>query len=258
MIGWKDSDGDGIFDVLDVPFTLTGTGLYDLRAGVYHFTGNSAVQTLPNLNPAGLGNDITINRITRAEVRIDGDPNPWMPLPQVHDSHSATLNLAVPVPAAFQTIEIRTIDARTGVTSVVFVGTPADVPPVSPATPAPSPVSQLTVVLRRVRGRTRVRVLDAASRALRMQFFPFPRSFRGLVRVAVRDVNGDGIPEIVATHRDSSGKEERIFDSHSGKLIQKSRRRFRRRQPAALALIGSPDSILPAAAPLMTESQEGP
>ena len=26
MLGWQDSDGDGIFDVLDVPHRLTGSG----------------------------------------------------------------------------------------------------------------------------------------------------------------------------------------------------------------------------------------
>ena len=33
MIGWQDSDADGVFDVLDVPLALTGTGRYDAAAG---------------------------------------------------------------------------------------------------------------------------------------------------------------------------------------------------------------------------------
>ena len=72
MIGWKDSDGDGIFDVLDVPLALEGSGFYDAPAGVYRFQGRSVVQTLPNRNPSGLQNDITINRIRKVEYRIDG------------------------------------------------------------------------------------------------------------------------------------------------------------------------------------------
>ena len=33
MIGWRDSDGDGIFDVLDVDHTLSGTASYDISTG---------------------------------------------------------------------------------------------------------------------------------------------------------------------------------------------------------------------------------
>ena len=70
MIGWRDSDGDGILDVLDVPLTLSGSGFVDPGAGEYRFIGTSSVQTLPNLNSSGLQNDITINEISRAEFTL--------------------------------------------------------------------------------------------------------------------------------------------------------------------------------------------
>ena len=72
MIGWQDSDADGVFDVLDVPLTLTGSGYYDPDAEVYRFVGHSAVQTLPNQNTSGLQNDITINEVSVAEYSTDG------------------------------------------------------------------------------------------------------------------------------------------------------------------------------------------
>lgn len=68
MVGWQDSDGDGVFDVLDVPHQLTGTGYWDAASGDYKFVGNATVRTLPNRNPSGQGNDITINRIREIEV----------------------------------------------------------------------------------------------------------------------------------------------------------------------------------------------
>lgn len=120
MIGWQDSDGDGIFDVLDVPLTLTGSGRYDPVAGVYRFQGSSSVQTLPNRNSSGLQNDITINVVGRAEYRIDGGA--WTPSTS-YNAYSAELNLAIPVPSGSHTVEIRTIDPDTGVTSAVFAGT---------------------------------------------------------------------------------------------------------------------------------------
>lgn len=130
MIGWRDGDGDGIFDVLDVPHSLTGTGFYDRLRGVYRFQGASSVRTLANLNPrsvsfrsGSLQNDITINQITNAEYRIDGGA--WQRTAVTYNKYNVDLNLQLAVPVGFQSIEIRTIDASTGVTSPAFLGTPA-------------------------------------------------------------------------------------------------------------------------------------
>lgn len=122
MLGWQDSDDDGIFDVLDVPFTLTGSGRFDPATGRYNFTGTSAVQTLPNLNPAGLQNDITINRIREVQYAIDGDD--WQVAQTFPDrTYKTSLNLSIgPLGEGEHTIKIRTIDTRTGVTSPIFIG----------------------------------------------------------------------------------------------------------------------------------------
>lgn len=124
-VGWRDSDGDGIFDVLDVEHSLDGTGFYDAGTGTYWFVGESSVQTLPNLNPRvsslpteSLQNDITINRISRAEYRIDGGA--WQ-VAATPETYVATLDLRFPVPSTANQVEIRTIDAVTGVTSPIFV-----------------------------------------------------------------------------------------------------------------------------------------
>ena len=120
MIGWQDTSGNGIFDVLDVPHTLSGTGYVDPVSGQYRFVGASSVQTLPNLNSSGLQNDITLNKISRAEYRINGGP--WQQA-AVYDVWAAGLDLAFPVPVAgMHTVEIRTVDAVTGVSSPVFQG----------------------------------------------------------------------------------------------------------------------------------------
>lgn len=120
MIGWKDSDGDGIFDVLDQEFSLEGVGSYNAAGGYYSFTGTSSVRTLPNLNPRGLGNDITINKIRVAQYQIDGGP--WQTAAMWEDAYEVNMELSFPVPAGDHEIRIRTIDTRTKVTSVEFVG----------------------------------------------------------------------------------------------------------------------------------------
>jgi hypothetical protein len=119
MIGWKDSDGDGVFDVLDVPLLLTGSGYYDEVAGEYRFTGTSSVQTLPNRNSSGLKNDITINKVSRAEFRVDGGA--WQTA-ATYGTAIATLDLKIPIANGASQIDIRTVDDKTGMSSPVFLG----------------------------------------------------------------------------------------------------------------------------------------
>lgn len=117
MVGWQDSDNDGIFDVLDVPHRLSGTGYFNIHDGTYRFSGNATVQTLPNLNSSGLRNDITLNRIREIEYRFDDGP--W----QVHsspDQPQVDLELSIVVPANAQEIEIRARDSKSTVISNVF------------------------------------------------------------------------------------------------------------------------------------------
>jgi len=126
MIGWRDSDSDGIFDVLDVPLTLTGSGFVDAQTGKYRFVGTSAVETLINENSSGLQNDITINEISRAEYRIDpvGPDDDWAALTDgVNGTYVADLDLLISLPDANpHVIEIRTVADESGVTSPVFRG----------------------------------------------------------------------------------------------------------------------------------------
>jgi len=122
MIGWKDTDGDGLFDVLDVPFVLEGAGRYDAELGQYLFSGFTSVDTLPNLNTSGLQNDITINQIR--EVQYSLDEGPWTTIQALPArTYQMSLDLGIAVEAGEHTIKIRTIDTRTGAMSAEFVGT---------------------------------------------------------------------------------------------------------------------------------------
>ena len=105
MIGWQDSDHDGVFDVLDVPLSLTGSGFYDAADQVYRFSGHSAVQTLPNKNSAGRRNDITINEVSQAVYSLDGGLT-WT-VAKNYNEYQADVNLAIPMQAGQQVL-IRT------------------------------------------------------------------------------------------------------------------------------------------------------
>ena len=119
QIGWQDSDSDGIFDVLDVPLKLTGSGYFDSGTNSYKFRGQATVQTLPNLNTDGFKNDITINRIREIEYRLDGGV--WQSFSQPN-VYNASLDLSIPVSDNATTIEIRARDSQSTVVSNVFNG----------------------------------------------------------------------------------------------------------------------------------------
>lgn len=121
LLGWQDSDGDGIFDVLDVPLSLEGTGSLDESTSQFRFIGDASVNTLINQNPSGPQSDITLNRISRLEVAIDGGG--WQTVAEP-DTPTASFDLLVDVPEVFTTIDFRVIDAATGVTSPILSATP--------------------------------------------------------------------------------------------------------------------------------------
>jgi hypothetical protein len=74
QLGWWDTDGDSIPDILD---TCPETEIYEYAPDpcttlTPAYAGSSWVTMLPNENPSGAGNDITLNRILMVEYRVDG------------------------------------------------------------------------------------------------------------------------------------------------------------------------------------------
>jgi len=61
-----------------------------------------------------------------------------------------------------------------------------------------------------------VRVLDGGTRTEVRNFLAFPQKTKGGVRVAVGDVTGDGVPEVVAATGKGASPEIRVFDGVTG------------------------------------------
>jgi Ca2+-binding RTX toxin-like protein len=121
MLGWKDSDADGIFDVLDVPLQLSGSGAYNSAAGQYEFSGSSSVGVLDNQNPYGWQHDITTNTVDRIQYRLDGGA--WTN-GNTYGGYAVNVAQNVPVTTPGQhTIEFRTIFEETGITSNTWCDT---------------------------------------------------------------------------------------------------------------------------------------
>lgn len=128
-IGWQDSDGDGVMDMLDVPFSLKGKGTYDPENGVYRFQGSSTVRTSPNKNTFGgqhtnlVYNDISINKIRRVQYSLDGGE--WVTVKDfTNPGASSSFDVTVTgLSSGPHSIRFRTFDHRTGAASEEFVGT---------------------------------------------------------------------------------------------------------------------------------------
>lgn len=119
MIGWQDSDGDGIFDLADVPLSLEGMGWHDPVAGRFRFEGFASAVPLANQNSAGTQNDITLNRVERVEYRIDGGG--WqtaMTLGQQRGEIAFQLEVG-----AYSLLEIRAVGDLLGVASPIYATT---------------------------------------------------------------------------------------------------------------------------------------
>jgi hypothetical protein len=63
---------------------------------------------------------------------------------------------------------------------------------------APMPV-RITVKVVNVKGVSEIEVFNAGTHYLKFAVFPFGKSYRGTFQVQERDVNGDGVPDVVVT-----------------------------------------------------------
>ncbi len=75
QIGWRDTDSDGILDILDTfPDTKLNPYFPDpAQNATLVYTGSVTEIPYPNNNPYGTGRDITINTIVNVQFRIDTD-----------------------------------------------------------------------------------------------------------------------------------------------------------------------------------------
>ena len=124
MVGWRDSDGDGIFDVADVPLALDGVGYFDTASERYHFRGEASAVPLRNENSWGPQSDITLNRVSRLEYSLD--EGPWQTA-ATPDLPRVELDLSVEIDEPFDTIRWRVVDDRIGVTSGIVEASRSDV-----------------------------------------------------------------------------------------------------------------------------------
>ena len=119
LIGWRDSDSDGIFDVSDVPLRLDAVGSYDSGTSTYRLVGEASAEALINRNSSGLQSDITLNRISEIQYSLDGGG--WITAASP-DLQSTDIDLQITINQDFDSIRWRAIDQSIGVTSNIVSG----------------------------------------------------------------------------------------------------------------------------------------
>lgn len=107
-VGWKDSDGDGIFDVFDVPISFSASSQYDPTTNRMRISGNASIGVLPNQNSWGLQNSVTINRLSHVEYRLDGGT--WQSGPTIDDYTTDFDFLIQLADSNHHDIEVRIVD----------------------------------------------------------------------------------------------------------------------------------------------------
>lgn len=115
MIGWRDSDGDGLIDYLDQPLTMTAAnGLWNDETGIFCFTGQSAVTCMRNRRT---GFDHTLNTVDVLRYQLDGGE--WQTAQTWSNTSRVDLNAALDFSSleGVHTITFQTLCTRTGVTS---------------------------------------------------------------------------------------------------------------------------------------------
>jgi hypothetical protein len=101
-------------------------------------------------------------------------------------------------------------------TAVTLIDTTPLPPPPSPP-PAANPIFATGAD---AGGSPEVKVFDASTGALKLDFMAFDPAFTGGVRVAVGDVDGDGVADIIAGAGPTGLPEVRVFDGRTGAPIR--------------------------------------
>ncbi len=115
MIGWRDSDGDGLIDYLDQPLALTNTnGSWNEETGVFSFSGQSTVTCMPNQRTRY---DHTLNTVDTLRYKVDGGE--WQTAQTWSNTSRVNMNAEVLLESTegVHTITFQTLCTRTGVTS---------------------------------------------------------------------------------------------------------------------------------------------
>jgi hypothetical protein len=77
----------------------------------------------------------------------------------------------------------------------------------------------ITLRVVNLRGRRQLRVYDAVTGAQKFVLYPFGKAFVGNFQVETRDVNGDGVADIVVRVRRRGKSQTKVFSGVDGAVL---------------------------------------
>ena len=206
QIGWKDSDGDNVIDILDVLPVISVTSREENSNGTYTIKGKAMVGRAKNINPYTDSvhnyynlnpNDTTINKISNVWYKVDNDS--WQEAKAldgkfnfgeenftftISDHGQDNYDIEIKVQDSSGNIKIISDEIVFGASSII-VGAGST-------------------------GGSQVRVFNTSGN-LEESFFAYEEQVRSGVTVALGDVDGDGEKEIVTGPGNKAGPHIRIF-----------------------------------------------
>jgi len=203
------------FDQRGAPFVRDYGGM---DIGAYEVQPFATTTTLVSgQNPSEFGQSVTFTATVAAPTSgvnvLTGT---------VNFLDGTTLLGSATVAAGVATITISTLTAGTHSITAVYVGntdflssTSSGVSQVVNAAPPPV-ITRIYAVGADAGGGPQVNVYNASTGALITSFFAYAQAFTGGVRVAVGDVTGDGIQDVITGAGPGGGPQVRVFDGANG------------------------------------------
>ena len=182
--------------------------------GAYEFQPPAIVTLTSSLNPSATGQTVTF---TATLGLVPGSNTPQGTVTFFSDGAALGSSSLNGLTATFSINSLATGSHQIVATFNGVVPFPSSSSPA--LTQVVRPGGALIAVGTDVGGGPEVKVFNAVTGALELDFFAFNPLFTGGVRVALGDVNGDGVPDIIAVPGPGMLPEVKVFDGRNGQLL---------------------------------------
>jgi hypothetical protein len=183
--------------------TINATAPNLVSVAVFNFAGTLA------------GTPFTVADPNLGPLQGNGGPTPTMALLPGSPALNAGSNAAAS--AAALTTDQRGFGPRAaGGTVDIGAFEVGAMPPVQGGTSSAPVLQRITVQAVKKHRRRQLRVFDAATGALKFVVFPFGKFFQGSFQVATRDVNGDGVEDVLVSIHRGHKVLSRVFSGRDG------------------------------------------
>lgn len=179
---------------------------------------DTLIITVTNVLPyvdAGMGTSTFEDQLATLPITV-GDPNPFDSLTVTIDWGDGSTPEILPIPPGVQTLQPTHLYADDGQFDVTLTVTDDDGSSATTHTSAIVNNVDIIAVGPDAGSAPVVQVIDATTHTEKFTLTPYESKFRGGVRVAVGDVNGDGMPDVITAPGSGRAPLIKVFDGNTG------------------------------------------